>query len=162
MDALTFYAGDQDFRPLIEAVVREGMYVTLRYGAISTSPELINASDAHRELGYYELHEICTESFKNKHPLASTFISTPMNKDETMALEIAAQQGEDVAWIYQDATLGYVMETLEYSQDNNLLFYTSKDIEALKRAYRFCHSHQNEAAWRVVPSWYDSVEWEDA
>lgn len=46
MESAAFVAGDVDFRPLVEAVVTDGMYLSLFYEPRHTSPELIRAADA--------------------------------------------------------------------------------------------------------------------
>jgi uncharacterized LabA/DUF88 family protein len=48
MDQVTLIAGDQDFRPVVEAVVRDGMFVTLWSDPRTTSRELRDAADSGR------------------------------------------------------------------------------------------------------------------
>lgn len=69
MHRAAFIAGDQDFRPLVEAVVREGMFIELWYEAASGSSELIYAADAHRVLDAYTLHGILDKQFQKANPL---------------------------------------------------------------------------------------------
>jgi uncharacterized LabA/DUF88 family protein len=45
MNEATLLTGDLDFKPLIDALVQEGMFVTLWYPHGSTSKELIAAAD---------------------------------------------------------------------------------------------------------------------
>lgn len=71
MSRLIFLAGDQDFRPLVEAVVREGMYVTLWYERASTSQDLLHEADDIYRLGIYELHAYATDAFQAAHPVPS-------------------------------------------------------------------------------------------
>ena len=68
MDAVTFVAGDQDFRPLLDAVVRDGMYVTLYYDKNHTSVDLINMADARQELDYYTLMQMFPAEVRTAHP----------------------------------------------------------------------------------------------
>lgn len=46
MDQATLLASDVDFRPLLDALVDEGMFVTLMYNPWNTSQELLGAADA--------------------------------------------------------------------------------------------------------------------
>jgi len=69
MSELTFIAGDQDFLPLVEALVREGMFVTLLYEQESGSRELINAADARKSMDLPTLHSLLTSEFRDSHPL---------------------------------------------------------------------------------------------
>lgn len=82
MDSLIFIAGDQDFRPLVEAVVREGIFVTLWYEPSSISQELLDEADFGYRLGLYELHALATDAFKAANPIPSMgheFQATPPN-----------------------------------------------------------------------------------
>jgi uncharacterized LabA/DUF88 family protein len=69
MHRLTFIAGDQDFRPLIDAVVRDGMYVTLWYASNSIAKDLKDTADSTKELDLYTLHGFLTQEFRERHPL---------------------------------------------------------------------------------------------
>lgn len=60
MDEITFIAGDQDFKPLVDALVKQGMYVRLWYEPRSASKELIFAADARLPLGIYDIHRLLT------------------------------------------------------------------------------------------------------
>lgn len=65
MDAVMFIAGDLDFRPLIEAVVRDGMYFRLVHGG-SINPALRAAPDETIGIGPLELYDLCTKSYQRR------------------------------------------------------------------------------------------------
>jgi uncharacterized LabA/DUF88 family protein len=69
MDSLTFIAGDTDFRPLIDAVVRDGMYVNLWYGPQNTSADLKNMADATVAMDLHFFYSLTTQKFKANHIL---------------------------------------------------------------------------------------------
>lgn len=71
MHRLSFITGDQDFRPLIEAIVREGMFVEIRYDPASTSIELLNAADSRKPFIPNTLFNYLDEAFKKAHPMPS-------------------------------------------------------------------------------------------
>jgi len=71
MEELDFIAGDQDFKPLIDALVRDGMYVRLWYEAKSASRELVRSVDARRQLDIYAIHNFMTPEFRDAWPLPS-------------------------------------------------------------------------------------------
>jgi uncharacterized LabA/DUF88 family protein len=50
MEKTTLIAGDLDFKPLIDELIREGMYVTLMFDKRSANEELIYAADARKKL----------------------------------------------------------------------------------------------------------------
>lgn len=142
MDQLTFVAGDQDFRPLLEAVVREGMYVTLRYGAKSISRELMHAADAKQELGYYELHNLCTEKFRSSHPVPSRTFTTEIGGNNLKIKEIAHLNDIEVAWLYKSdfTSVGYILDAAtDLPAPQSIMRYQSNDLQKLKEVLEFCH-----------------------
>jgi uncharacterized LabA/DUF88 family protein len=46
MHQATLLTGDNDFKPLIDALVQDGLFVTLMYPPDETSRELMQAADA--------------------------------------------------------------------------------------------------------------------
>ena len=63
MDRATLLTGDLDFKPLIDALVSNGTYVTLWYPPKSTSKELIASADERRQLDVQSIyHSIKVES----------------------------------------------------------------------------------------------------
>lgn len=71
MHRLTFVSGDQDFAPLIEAVVREGMYVELLYPEGHTAQDLIDFADVAKPMDADFLFGISTPTFQRHHGLPS-------------------------------------------------------------------------------------------
>lgn len=69
MEKLTFIAGDQDFRPLVDAVVRDGMHVTLWYDPNSISVDLRDMADASRLLDVLTKHAYLDRSFREAMPM---------------------------------------------------------------------------------------------
>ena len=53
MHSMTFIAGDQDFRPLLEALIRDGMFVTLLSERTSVSRDLLHMADEFRKIDLY-------------------------------------------------------------------------------------------------------------
>jgi uncharacterized LabA/DUF88 family protein len=67
MEQATLLAGDLDFLPLLDALVREGMYTTLWYPKGATSDELIKAADSKRAFDIKDALEIATGSFLQRY-----------------------------------------------------------------------------------------------
>src|SRR5262249_1176454 len=63
---LTLLTGDLDFKPLVEALVQEGAYVTLAYEKRTTARELIYAADMQHVLWPHDL-----VSYQSSAPRAS-------------------------------------------------------------------------------------------
>jgi len=60
MLSATLLSGDGDFKPLVDALVDMGMFVTLWYPEAETSQELIEAADSRVKLGWYDVASILT------------------------------------------------------------------------------------------------------
>ena len=73
MDRIAFIAGDQDFKPLIDSIVREGMFIELWYEKSSASDELVYSSDARYELSLYQIHQFLTRDFQKENALPKRF-----------------------------------------------------------------------------------------
>ena len=69
MHRATFIAGDQDFKPLVEAVVRDGMVIEIWFEKSSASVELLDAADGRRPLDIYALYGYLESSFRKANPL---------------------------------------------------------------------------------------------
>ena len=69
MHGVAFIAGDQDFKPLVEAVVRDGMFIEIWFEKSSASRDLLDAADGRRELDLYAVNSYLTGPFRGEHPL---------------------------------------------------------------------------------------------
>lgn len=69
MNSVSFVAGDQDFRPLVNALVRDGMFIELMYDPASISTDLADAADLRTPLSPYLIFEWLEDSFKKAYPL---------------------------------------------------------------------------------------------
>lgn len=101
MDRLTFIAGDQDFCPLIEAVVREGMFVELFYDPTSVSKDLKNSADSTRKLNLYTAHELLDRKFSETHPLPARSSTQNPGIANSQAIRTGTQDGELFALIFK-------------------------------------------------------------
>jgi hypothetical protein len=61
MHEATLLTGDLDFKPLIDALVQEGMFVTLWYPPGTTSKELIAAADRSQRLSVASVYDALAE-----------------------------------------------------------------------------------------------------
>jgi uncharacterized LabA/DUF88 family protein len=131
MEAVTLIAGDLDFRPLIEAIVREGMYVKLIHGA-NTNEALINAADEAQEIGPFELYEYCTDSFSRSVavPQKTIQVGTP---DGDM-LEIAHQAGKDIGHLHMPTERDpcHKVAIQLATGDSRYMVYRGRDVAQLK------------------------------
>jgi uncharacterized LabA/DUF88 family protein len=74
MDRATLLTGDSDFKPLIDALVREGMFVTLWHPE-RTNSELLRAADARRPIAIDELFNFLEPTVKSSISLPSVNVT---------------------------------------------------------------------------------------
>ena len=74
MHRAAFVAGDLDFKPLVEAVVRDGMFIEIWFEKSSASTDLLDAADGRRALDLYGLHGHLGKEFQEGHPLPQRWI----------------------------------------------------------------------------------------
>jgi len=69
MHQAALLTADLDFKPLVDALVRDGMHVTLWYPHGKPNTELVYAADARRPLTFRDLHSWSADDFQKSHPL---------------------------------------------------------------------------------------------
>lgn len=69
MHKATLLTGDGDFKPLIDALVQDGMFVTLWYPPDETSVELMQAADARKRLDMRALAGLLTDESRMRFAL---------------------------------------------------------------------------------------------
>jgi hypothetical protein len=72
MHRATLLAGDDDFKPLVDALIQDGMFVTLWYPPEETSRELMLAADARRLLTLEEIKSFLAAPSKEQFQLPRT------------------------------------------------------------------------------------------
>jgi uncharacterized LabA/DUF88 family protein len=68
MSKATLLTGDLDFKPLIDALIQEGMYTTVLIDPRITSKELLYAADSNQILHLSWIYSCTTDNFKKTHP----------------------------------------------------------------------------------------------
>lgn len=69
MAKTTLLAGDLDYKPLIDALIQEGMHVTLWCERRSTSQNLVYSADVRRDLNLWEIWGNTSNKFKKRFPI---------------------------------------------------------------------------------------------
>lgn len=67
MDKATLLTGDLDFKPLIDALIQQGMYITLWYHPLSTSKELFHAADSRIEFNLSSIFDLASDDFRKNN-----------------------------------------------------------------------------------------------
>ena len=135
MDEITFIAGDQDFKPLVDALVREGMYVRLWYEPRSASRELVLAADARRPLGVYDIHSFLTQKFRREWELPIRSSQPGKNIKNAELLERGTGSAEDIElWRLRDE-VSYQITHVDPLNHGYYMHMKHQDLGFLKLAH---------------------------
>ncbi|MGA8678450.1 MAG: NYN domain-containing protein [Candidatus Acidiferrales bacterium] len=69
MSKAVLLSGDLDFRPIVEALIRAGVFVEIWYEKESAAKELFWAADYGRELTFQDFYSMSDEKFTQENPL---------------------------------------------------------------------------------------------
>jgi hypothetical protein len=72
MTSATLLAGDLDFAPLIDSLVRFGTWVDILYDPKSVAPALVASADRGVQIVFDDYHSMCTPTFRAANPLPQT------------------------------------------------------------------------------------------
>jgi uncharacterized LabA/DUF88 family protein len=146
MDQIRFIAGDLDFRPLLEAVVADGMHVALWYGALKTNMELTYAADSKIPIDIYRLYDFCLPQFKMRKRLPSRSFSL-MEIGSANIIETAESDGTPVAWLEEFASPPrYRLWALHLKEGARYVVYGDETPTNLKKMHAIYHG---SSAWKV-------------
>ncbi|MET3181028.1 UNVERIFIED_ORG: uncharacterized LabA/DUF88 family protein [Variovorax guangxiensis] len=147
MHRLTFISGDQDFAPLIEAVVREGMYVELLYPEGRTSADLRNFADVARPMDIDFLMGVATDDFVRSNGLPTReymYDSTPRG---AQLQEEGFRDGSLVARLWKDQT---GLHTLKQVDEVRGQYFTVRHPD-LAKARRYFERTTGPLDWCPPP-----------
>ncbi len=126
MHHASLLTGDNDFKPLIDALVREGMPVTLWFPPGETNPELVNAADSRRPLDLQVLRNWMTDESRFRFRIPTLENKHPSQEDGDLLSEWK-QEGVR----FQLRQLGRSFVVLKDSNDLNRLNITHEDFDLL-------------------------------
>lgn len=69
MDQICLIAGDLDFAPLVDSLIRLGTYVQIMYQPKSAARGLYSAADVGRPISLNEIYSWTTKEFQRQHPI---------------------------------------------------------------------------------------------
>ena len=126
MHQATLLTGDNDFKPLIDALVQDGMFITLWYPANETSAELMQAADNRRRLDMRGLHALLTPSSQEKFAI-------PQLKN----FERSVNPGDEIGTWIDEKRCGLYFNGTKYvvtrtHDPNNCLHVWHTDFELLR------------------------------
>lgn len=124
MHHATLMTADLDFKPLIDALVQDGMHVELWYPKGKPNEELIYAADMRRPLTYKDLHSWCIEQYRKQYPLPVAF-SAPNKQEHIKSRELIDN------WEAENGTILEVFKS-EIEEKKYMAVFPSKDNQDKK------------------------------
>lgn len=131
MHSAAFIAGDQDFKPLVEAVVREGMFIEIWFEKSSASTDLLDSADGRRPLDLYGLHGYLDKGFRESHPLPQRWIQGDRSIGSARLLK-KGTCAEGIAELYEGDG-EYILIRPSQRDSDQLLHMTHPGLDYLER-----------------------------
>ncbi|MDZ7968935.1 MAG: NYN domain-containing protein [Nostoc sp. DedSLP03] len=137
MHEATLLTGDLDFKPLIDALVQDGMYVSLWYPKGRTNYELVDSADSRQAITIHNVQGWFTYTFQAqvKTPVLDRPLSSPNLDSSWQHLETIKQLTYETFIYEQEGNYGALLPVL-----SNYYLYVHHDLEQLKFYVDHIHS----------------------
>lgn len=137
MDEACLIAGDQDFRPVVEAVVREKTFLTLWFAKSSISSELRYAADARLLMDAFFLDQLVIHSARPFPMPPKLRIRYPLSADHTrLSTRVVGANGSEWALYLRPSNNNFVLVDISGEHD---VAYCHIDKDVLRRVFAFEH-----------------------
>ena len=143
MHRAAFIAGDQDFKPLVEAVVRDGMFIEIWFERSSASVDLLDAADARRPLDVYTIQPYLPNLFRDAHPLPRRWVEAGRNVGAAK-LERTGECAAGNAELYRGGD-EYMIVRPDQEVEGRFLYMTHPKLALLEQV---SSSVDGEIAWQ--------------
>jgi uncharacterized LabA/DUF88 family protein len=138
-------AGDLDFRPIIEALVRHGVFVEVWYDRTSIAQDLPGAADFGREIRFAELYSWNTKAFREAHGIP----------------HVASYGGDPSGTFLKSGTLSGQPMQLHTAVGTHGPFYLLWIlVEPRTRSWTLIQDTDFDLIQRFVATQYGASEWE--
>lgn len=134
MHQVAFLTSDLDFRPLIESIVREGMYISLWYPQAKTNKELVYAADSRMPLTIRNVFNWCTQNFRNQNPIPNATEHPGKNVDGLRLVETWNPEYGPESEIYEfENQYKLVFPSIRNTHQNQHISVVYSHIDVLKK-----------------------------
>jgi uncharacterized LabA/DUF88 family protein len=106
MTSVALIAGDLDFAPLVDSLVRLGTWVDVYHDPKSIAPGLLASADRATPLVFHNYYALCDAEFQSGHPLPQTQMPAawqPVDRGFALAREGRLPNGDAVGLYKSDA-----------------------------------------------------------
>jgi uncharacterized LabA/DUF88 family protein len=131
MTRAVLVSGDLDFRPVVEALLRVGVYIEVWYEKTSCSDELYLAADRGNPMDWHMLYGWSSDSFRNAHPLPSRNDTHAAISSEHLLRAGVAGRGK-VILATTPGRKGYI---IRFEHDAGVTWYEHSDQPVLERYF---------------------------
>jgi uncharacterized LabA/DUF88 family protein len=147
-DRMTFITGDQDFAPLVEALVREGVFVQLVYPKGHVSQDLRYFADAAVPMSASYLFERATAQFRARHSFPSAELrGTIAPASDSQKVRRGFLDGLEVAGMYC-YNEGQAFSAVLYEKKGDS--YLTVNSTDQRRGERLFEEHVGRVEWRPM------------
>jgi uncharacterized LabA/DUF88 family protein len=136
MSHFCLIAGDLDFAPLIDCLVRIGTYVEVVYERRSAAVDLYRAADSSQEMTFSTVYCWTTKEFQSQHPIPRGYCGGGLPSGYTQ-IKSGAANGR-AAGLYK-STADYLLAAERFDANNFTLFLHFPDVEFLEKYFRLVH-----------------------
>jgi uncharacterized LabA/DUF88 family protein len=135
-------AGDLDFRPIVEALVRRGVFVDVWFEMRSGAKELPTAADFGRALTFHELYSWSSDAFRLRCsvPVASRAHGPLHPTTRYVPIKGGTLAGRKVILFHDNGTGTYV---LRLEQSDGVLWFDYGDSNVLLRYFEIVYGPVN-------------------
>ena len=151
MATAVLLAGDRDFRPVVESIVRLGTYVTLAYSPRDTSKELVRAADTEHPITVSTLCQwMDVPSSDRRFHFPSTYFSNSVDGENPIHRMSPAPA------MLRTGLIGSESFQIEHHRITND-FYTS--VRHDRNRFRITHFNNEEKLLAYLESLYGEINW---
>jgi hypothetical protein len=130
MHRATLLTGDLDFKPLVDALVHEGMFVTLWYPPKATNKELIAAADARQKFDIQTVYGCATDALRQEFRMPGASAGP---KDVTKSIFQKSWQEPSRGEVELYTRDGDYFLTFKDGNSGNWSRFTHADLEFLRK-----------------------------
>lgn len=146
MDSCTLLAGDEDFKPLIDALVQEGMNVTIWSERTSASKNLLYSADRRKELSLMQIWQLSTNEFQEKYPYPK-FHQMSLGEKHSMLYYHNRRGTANDKDVFDLSEKGNVSIALETERSSGSVSYIQVTVNSEEELNRYLSIHGLSINW---------------
>lgn len=146
MNHCTLLAGDEDFKPLIDALIQEGMNVTIWADKASASKNLLYSADRIKELSLMEVWRSSTKDFQIKFPYPKIY-NMPLTEKHSMIYNHKRRGHIDKKDVFDLSKNDKISISIETQRDQGSVSYENITVNSEEELNRYLTIHNLKIQW---------------